>query len=106
MVGKTTIAGDDTTGITKTRFVTTDVGDHIDLVHTSEGPGGNTADGSDSSLTSMVVSTVVDDDGDQLPDAWEETWAPGDLTQFSSGADFDSDGLSHWCWSISQPGRT
>ncbi len=94
MVGKTTIAGDDTTGITKTRFVTTDVGDHIDLVHTSEGPGGNTADGSDSSLTSMVVSTVVDDDGDQLPDAWEETWAPGDLTQFSSGADFDSDGLS------------
>ena len=94
MVGKTTIAGDDTTGITKTVFVTADAGDHIDLVHTSEGPGGNTADGSDSSLLSMIISTIVDSDGDQLPDAWEETWAPGDLTVLSSGADFDSDGLS------------
>ena len=94
MVGKTTIAGDDTTGITKTVFMTADVGDHIDLVHTSEGPGGNTADGSDSSLLSMIISTIVDSDGDQLPDAWEETWAPGDLTVLSSGADFDSDGLS------------
>lgn len=94
MVGKTTIAGDDTTGITKTVFVTADVGDHIDLVHTSEGPGGNTADGSDSSLLSMIISTIVDSDGDQLPDAWEETWAPGDLTVLSGGADFDSDGLS------------
>ena len=94
MVGKTTIAGDDTTGITKTVFVTADAGDHIDLVHTSEGPGGNTADGSDSSLLSMIISTIVDSDGDQLPDAWEETWAPGDLTVLSRGADFDSDGLS------------
>ena len=94
MVGKTTIAGDDTTGITKTVFVTAGVGDHIDLVHTSEGPGGNTADGSDSSLVSMVISTIVDTDDDQLPDAWEESWAPGDLTVLSSGADFDSDGLS------------
>ena len=94
MVGKTTIAGDDTTGITKTVFVTAGVGDHIDLVHTSEGPGGNTADGSDSSLVSMIISTIVDSDGDQLPDAWEESWVPGDLTVLSSGADFDSDGLS------------
>ena len=90
MVGKTTIAGDDTTGITKTVFVTADVGDYIDLVHTSEGPGGNTADGSDSSLVSMIISTIVDSDGDQLPDAWEETWSPGDLTVLSDGADFDT----------------
>ncbi|HCQ38464.1 MAG TPA: hypothetical protein DIV39_04865, partial [Verrucomicrobiales bacterium] len=94
MVGKTTIAGDDTTGITKTEFLTANVGDHIDLVHTPEGPGGSTADGSDSSLVSMVISTIVDSDNDQLPDSWEETWAPGDLTVLSSGADFDLDGLS------------
>ena len=93
MIDKTTIAGNDQTGITKSIFLTVDVGDHVDLAHTPEGPGANLTDGSDSSTVTMVIQTVVDTDSDSLPDSWEETFFPGDLTQLSTGGDRDGEGL-------------
>ncbi len=91
MAGKATIAGNDTAGVSRTSFLTVEAGDHVDLVHTAEGPGGNTTDGSDSSTFSMVISTLVDDDNDQLADSWEDLWFPGDLTQLATGNDYDGD---------------
>ena len=36
---------------------------------------------------------TTDDDGDDLPDAWETSWdAINDLTQLSGDGDFDNDG--------------
>ena len=58
---------------------------------------GNAADGSDASNFSAKIHllvTEVDLDSDGLPDAWEETYSPGDLSKLSGlgDADFDNDG--------------
>ena len=41
-----------------------------------------------------VIRSDGDDDNDGLPDAWEETYSPGDLSKLSGldNADFDNDG--------------
>lgn len=43
----------------------------------------------------MVIdlAPVIDTDGDTLPDNWEESYFPGDLTKLSATSDFDGDGL-------------
>ena len=94
MVGRASIAGNNNTGVNRMSFVTVESGDHVDLVHTPTGPGGNTRDGSDGSVTSMVISTVVDVDNDQLADSWERLWFPDDLTQLASGNDYDGDTIT------------
>ena len=87
------IPGNDTTGVTSLNFLTINAGDHIDLALTAVGVGDRN-DGNDGSHTNMTISTVVDSDGDLLADIWEETFFPGDLTQLSSGNDFDGDSVN------------
>ncbi len=42
-----------------------------------------------------IGANATDEDGDDLPDAWETSWAAiNDLTQLSGTGDFDNDGLS------------
>ena len=90
------------------------MGDVVDLALTPVGPNGDRSDGSDGSFFSMIVddevndtetqpdgsafisATADDDDEDGLSDAWEEIYAPGDLSALNGDgvADYDEDGLS------------
>jgi hypothetical protein len=72
------------------------VGDTIDIA-LSPLFNGNAGDGSDGSNFSAKIHLLVveaDSDSDGLPDAWEETYSPGDLSKLSGldDADFDNDG--------------
>ncbi len=87
------LAGNNTTGITRTNFVTGKKGDRFDLVLTPAGPSGDRADGSDGSSHWMTIEKSVDTDADGLPDLWERMFT-SDLTRLSSAADADGDGLT------------
>ena len=72
------------------------VGDTIDIA-LSPLFNGNASDGADASNFSAKIHLLVveaDSDADGLPDAWEETFSPGDLSKLSGldDADFDNDG--------------
>jgi len=88
------VGGADGTGVTTITFLTVSDGDVLDLALTPVGPSGDRSDGSDGSVSRMVISTVVDSDNDLLADSWEESFFPGDLSQLSSGDDFDNDNLT------------
>jgi hypothetical protein len=106
------VAGDDTVGITRTFYLNVLPGDKIDLALTPVSLAGDRGDGCDGSAFSMVVDTAIpanptqpdgspfvpasaaDTDADGLPDFWEETFFPGDLTQLSATGDKDGDGLN------------
>ena len=101
-------------GFSRTYFINIEVGDVVDLALTPVGPSGDRSDGSDGSFFSMIVddevndtetqpdgssfisATADDDDDDGLSDAWEEIYAPGDLSALNGDgvADYDEDGLS------------
>ena len=109
---KATVAGGDEVGHTGLYFVNALPGDKIDLGLTPEGPNDGRADGSDGSLSWMVISTFIpdnarqpdgsvfipstgsDSDGDGLPDAWERQFFPDDLSALASGSDGDGDGFT------------
>lgn len=94
LVDSIPLAGNNTAGVTRKNFLTVDTDDHIDLALSPVGLSGDGHDGADSSKTRMIIRTVVDTDGDLLPDGWEETYFPGDLTQLETGSDWDFDGLN------------
>lgn len=106
------VAGDDNVGITRTYYLNVLPGDKIDLALTPVNEAGDRADGCDGSAFSMVIDTTIppdatqpdgsafvpastaDTDADGLPDFWEVTFFPGDLTQLSATGDKDGDGLN------------
>lgn len=88
------LAGGDITGAFRSIYLTIAVGDTLDLACTPVGQGGDTGDGADGSSTTMVITIVVDNDDDGLPDDWEEQFFPGDLTKLATGSDFDNDGIN------------
>ena len=59
---------------------------------TVTGPGGSDF------TTDIITATapVVDSDGDDLPDWWEEQYFPGDLTVLNRNGDYDHDGYSNY----------
>ncbi|MEM7384985.1 MAG: hypothetical protein AAF514_08570, partial [Verrucomicrobiota bacterium] len=106
------IEGVDGDGVDRTVYANVKTGDLIDLILSPKGPNGSNADGSDGSANSMslnlsipdnplqpngdlfIPATAGDTDNDNLPDPWELSFFPGDLTQLSGEMDFDNDGLS------------
>ncbi|MDB2327250.1 hypothetical protein N9V94_01675 [bacterium] len=108
---KATVPGGDDVGATGIHYINAVPGDIIDLGLTPEGPSDGRADGSDGSLSWMIVSTHIpenarqadgtlfvpstgdDTDGDGLPDAWEQQYFPDNLAALATGSDNDSDGL-------------
>lgn len=111
MVDSRTVAGADQTGEERTFYANLSTTDVVDVALSPQGVT-TRVDGSDSSVTWLLVSDIIppnptqpdgspfipatgaDGDADNLPDAWEELFFPGDLTQLSGlgGADFDGDG--------------
>ena len=107
-IDKNTIPGSDTVGFERTVYANLLPGDRIDLTHTPEGVT-NRTDGSDSSSNWMRVdlripenplqpdgspfipATGEDTDSDNLPDAWEEVYSPGNLMLLSGLNDADND---------------
>lgn len=87
------LAGNNTTGVTRTNYVIGKKGDRIDLVLTPVGSTGDRADGSDGSSHWMAVDQAADTDADGLPDAWELLYAT-DLAKLTGSGDSDADGLS------------
>ncbi len=107
---KVTIPGSDTTGVYQVVYANLLPGARIDLTLSPEGVT-NRADGSDLSANWLWISTRIpdnptqpdgspflpatgeDSDADNLPDAWELEFFPGDLTQLSGldNADKDTD---------------
>jgi hypothetical protein len=106
------VPGDDGVGITRTYYLNVLPGDKIDLALTPVNEAGGRGDGCDGSAFSMVIDTTIppnpmqpdgspfvpasaaDTDADGLPDFWEVTFFPGDLTQLSAAGDKDADGLN------------
>ncbi|MBM3836901.1 MAG: hypothetical protein FJ398_02865 [Verrucomicrobia bacterium] len=88
------ILGNDGRGVTRTNYVSIKPTDLIDLVLTPAGPDGGRGDGSDGSITTMRIELAPDTDADQLPDAWENLYAPGDLAKLKATGDADADGLT------------
>lgn len=88
------ISGGDGVGVTRTNYLIAQPTDVIDLVLSPVGLDGGRGDGSDGSITTMVIEIAEDSDGDQLPDNWEEIYSPGDLTVLTGSSDGDGDGLN------------
>jgi hypothetical protein len=93
-VSRAVIGGTDTTGITRTNYVTAAKADKIDLVLTPQGTDGARGDGSDGSFNWLRVAVAADTDGDGLPDGWENLYFTNDLTRLSATGDADGDGLN------------
>lgn len=91
-VASEAIAGNNTTGITRTNYLLLKKADRVDLVLTPVGLDGGRADGNDGSFNAMTLSVPADTDSDGLPDDWERLYA-GDLAKLNRGGDFDGDGL-------------
>lgn len=88
------IAANSSAGVTRTNYLVVKPTDVIDLVLTPVGPNGLRTDGNDGSITTMRIENALDTDADKLADAWENIYAPGDLTKLKTTGDADADGLS------------
>jgi hypothetical protein len=107
-----TINYNDGVGPIRTYYANLNPGDIVDLILSPRGPNGTDSDGSDGSFEWLVVDVAIpanprqpdgtifvpatspDNDFDNLPDAWEFSYFPGDLTKLSGNADYDHDGLT------------
>lgn len=105
------VAGDDNVGFTRTFYLNVLPGDKIDLALTPVSEAGDRGDGCDGSAFSMVIDNAIpenpvqpdgsaflaaslaDADADGLPDFWENSYFPGDLSQLAAAGDKDGDGL-------------
>ncbi len=106
------IPGPDAVGVTRTYYVNAAPGDRFDLVLSAKGTEEIEADGCDGSQNWLLVNQTIPDsplqpdgsffvpvgtgdtDGDEIPDVWEESYFPNDLTKLSRTGDSDQDGLN------------
>lgn len=88
------IAGNDTTGVTKTVVVTLRAGDTVDLALDPTGPTGDPNDGADGSANRLtVLKAILDADGDGLSNLCDNCPQESNPSQ----ADRDRDNLGDAC---------
>ena len=106
------VAAADGTGVTHIYYANVAPGDKVDLTLSPRGADGLDNDGCDGSINRLLVDPTIpdnpiqpdgsvfipvgagDSDSDGLPDPWEKSYFPGDLTKLSGTGDFDNDGLN------------
>lgn len=112
LLDKAVIAAPDGVGVTHTFYINAQPGDKIDVALSPVGTDGSGGDGCDGSQTWFLVDPTIpadprqpdgsifvavgsgDTDADGLPDVWEKSYFPNDLTKLSRTGDFDQDGVT------------
>lgn len=106
------VAARDNVGVTHTVYVNAEPGDRFDLILSAKGTGATESDGCDGSVNWLIVNQTIpedplqpdgsifvpvgtgDTDNDNIPDVWEKSFFPNDLTKLTASGDFDQDGLT------------